>query len=185
MEDIKTKALQAHSEGRLVEAELSYRILLEESDDPEVAVNLGALLRSQRRLKDCSSHYHQCLERWPREHKLILNACNCWRDTGESAPAIHWLRNALKEEPDDTKLVEALAEMLGIAGETAEATYLYESILQAEPNRIQLARPRDTTCPFRTARTEQNLLSASAQGQSRRAPCQNESPFNLQANRRV
>ena len=100
-------------------------------------MNLGALLRSQRRLKDCSSHYHQCLERWPREHKLILNACNCWRDTGESAPAIHWLRNALKEEPDDTKLVEALAEMLGIAGETAEATYLYESIIQAEPNRIQ------------------------------------------------
>ena len=47
MEDIKTKALQAHADGRLVEAELSYRMLLEKSDDPDVAVNLGALLRSQ------------------------------------------------------------------------------------------------------------------------------------------
>ena len=40
MEDIKRKALQAHSEGRLVEAEHSYRILLEKSDDPDVAINL-------------------------------------------------------------------------------------------------------------------------------------------------
>ena len=51
MEDIKTKALLAHSEGRLLEAERSYRILLEQSDDPDVAVNLGALLRSQRDFK--------------------------------------------------------------------------------------------------------------------------------------
>ena len=60
MEDIKTKALQAHSEGRLVEAERSYRILLEQSDDPDIAVNLGALLRSQSRLQEASSHYHRC-----------------------------------------------------------------------------------------------------------------------------
>ena len=47
MEDIKTEAVQAHSEGRLLEAERTYRILLEKSDDSDVAVNLGALLRSQ------------------------------------------------------------------------------------------------------------------------------------------
>ena len=92
MEDIKTKALQAHSEGRLVEAERSYRILLGQSDDPDVAVNLGALLRSQGRFQEASSHYHRWLERWPRQHDLILNACNCWKDTGEIAPALHWLR---------------------------------------------------------------------------------------------
>ena len=61
MEDIKTEAVQAHSEGRLLEAERTYRNLLEKSDDSDVAVNLGALLRSQRRLTECSSHYHQCL----------------------------------------------------------------------------------------------------------------------------
>ena len=61
MEDIKTKALQAHSEGRLLEAERSYRILLEKSDDPDVAVNFGALLRSQGRYQECSTHYHRCL----------------------------------------------------------------------------------------------------------------------------
>ena len=80
MEDIKTKALLAHSEGRLVEAERFYRILLEKSDDPDVAVNLGALLR-KKRLQEGSSHYHRCLERWPHQRNLILNACNCWRDT--------------------------------------------------------------------------------------------------------
>ena len=56
MEDIKTKALQAHSQGRLVEAERSYRILLEQSDDPDVAVNLGALLRSLEKASKKAVH---------------------------------------------------------------------------------------------------------------------------------
>ena len=131
MEDIKTKALQAHSEGRLLEAERCYRILLEQSDDPDVAVNLGALLRSQKRLQEGSTHYHRCLKRWPNQRNLILNACNCWKDTGENATALHWLRQALKQNPDDTELAEALAETLALNGETAEAICRYESIVQA------------------------------------------------------
>ena len=137
MEDIKTKALQAHSEGRLLEAERCYRILLEQSDDPDVAVNLGALLRSQKRLQEGSTHYHRCLKRWPNQRNLILNACNCWKDTGENATALHWLRHALRQDPDDTELVEALAEILALADETAEAIGRYESVLQADPRRIQ------------------------------------------------
>ena len=48
MEDIKTEAVRAHTEGRLLEAERSYRILLEQSEDPDAAINLGAggLLKS-------------------------------------------------------------------------------------------------------------------------------------------
>ena len=42
MEDIKTEAVRAHTEGRLLEAERSYRILLEQSEDPDAAINLGA-----------------------------------------------------------------------------------------------------------------------------------------------
>ena len=137
MEDIKTKALQAHSEGRLVEAERSYRILLEQSDDPDVAVNLGALLRSQSRLHEGSSHYHRCLERWPRQRNLILNACNCWKDTGEIATALHWLQHASKQDPSDTEVTEALSEMLALAGATENAIERYESIIHANPRRIQ------------------------------------------------
>ena len=137
MEDMKSKALQAHSEGRLVEAERSYRILLEQSNDPDVAVNLGALLRSQGRLQEASTHYHRCLERCSSQHHLILNACNCWKDTGEIAPALHWLRHALAQKPGDTGLEEAFAEVLALAGETAEAVGRYESIVNADPRRIQ------------------------------------------------
>ena len=136
MEDIKTKALQAHSEGRLLEAERSYRILLEQSDDPDAAVNLGALLRSQKRLQEASSHYHRCLQLWPHQRNLILNACNCWKDTGEFGSALHWLRHAIKQNPDDTDFAEALAQTLAQAGETAEAIHRYESIVQNDPNRI-------------------------------------------------
>ena len=137
IEDIKTKALQAHSEGRLVEAELSYRILLERSNDPDVAVNLGALLRSQKRLQEGSSHYHRCLRRWPSQRELILNACNCWRETGENTAALHWLHLALKQQPDDLELSEALAEALSLEGKTAEAVDQYEAIVDKHPHRIE------------------------------------------------
>ena len=137
MEDIKNKALQAHSEGRLVEAEHSYRILLAKSDDPDVAVNLGALLRSQGRLQEASSHYHRYLKRWPGLRSLILNACNCWKDTGENVKALQCLRQALKQNSSDTELREAFAEILALMGKTAEAINHYESIVHADPRRIQ------------------------------------------------
>ena len=65
MGDIKTKALRAHSEGRLVEAEHLYRALLERGDDPDIAVNLGALLRSQRRLQEGQFTLSPLPRRWP------------------------------------------------------------------------------------------------------------------------
>ena len=39
MNDIKAEAMRAHSEGRLLEAESAYRILLDKSDDPDAAIN--------------------------------------------------------------------------------------------------------------------------------------------------
>ena len=137
MEDIKTKALQAHSEGRLIEAELSYRALLEESDDHEVAVNLGALLRSQKRVREASSHYHRYLKRWPDQRDLLLNACNCWKETGENSTAIGWLRQATKTHPVDLNLIEALAEALYLDGKTTEAINSYESVVHTDPSRIK------------------------------------------------
>ena len=137
MVDIKTKALRAHSEGRLLEAEHLYRALLKRNDDPDIAVNLGALLRSQGRLQEGSSHYHRSLERWPGSRELILNACNCWKSTGENAVALHWLQAALKRHSDDRQLTEALAEALALAGMTAEAVRHYELILKKDPTRLQ------------------------------------------------
>ena len=89
MGDIKTKALRAHSDGRLLEAEHLYRALLNRNDDPDIAINLGALLRSQGRLQEGSSHYHRCLDRWPDSRELILNAWNCWKSTGENSVGLH------------------------------------------------------------------------------------------------
>ena len=137
MEDIKAKAVQAHSEGRLLEAERSYRILLEKSDDSDVAVNLGALLRSQGRYQECSTHYHRCLQQWPLHRNLILNAHNCWRETGETAASLHWLEHGHKQHPDDIQLLEALAEALAQAGKTAESIRQYESILKTNSERTQ------------------------------------------------
>ena len=129
--------MRAHSEGRLLEAESAYRILLDKSDDPDAAINLGALLRSQRRLQEGSTHYHCCLKRWPHNRSLILNAVNCWRETGENHVSLHWLQHALNEQPGDIELMEALADTLSQAGKTAEAVKLYESVIKTNPKRFQ------------------------------------------------
>ena len=110
MEDIKTKALQAHSEGRLLEAERSYRILLEQSDDPDVAVNLE-LLRSQKDLRgqftlsplpaalaasaQPDSQCLQLLERHGRDRLGTALVTTC-----------------IKQNPDDREFAEALAGRL-------------------------------------------------------------------------
>ena len=83
------------------------------------------MLRSQERLREGSSHYHRCLERWLHKRSLLLNAINCWRETGESAAALRWLRLARKE-PDDLQLAEALAEALALNGKKTEAIGQYE-----------------------------------------------------------
>ena len=137
MGDIKTKALRAHSDGRLLEAEHLYRALLNRNDDPDIAINLGALLRSQGRLQEGSSHYHRCLDRWPDSRELILNAWNCWKSTGENSVGLHWLQAVLKQHPYDRQLTEALAEALALAGMTAEAVRHYELILKKDPTRLQ------------------------------------------------
>ena len=77
---------------------------LNRNDDPDIAINLGALLRKSRRLQEGSSHYHRCLDRWPVSRELILNAWNCWKSTGENSVGLHWLQAVLKQHPYDRQL---------------------------------------------------------------------------------
>ena len=64
-------------------------------------------------------------------------------DTGEIGSALHWLRHAIKQNPDDREFAEALAETLALAGKTAEAIHRYESIVQGDQVGSKLARPGD------------------------------------------
>ena len=137
MGDIKAEAVRAHTEGRLLEAEQAYRILLERNDDADVAVNYGALLRSQGRLQEGSSHYHRCLKKWPKNRNMLINAYNCWKETGENAASLHWLQHALEDNPDDIELAEALAETMAQAGNKAEAISRFKAIIRTNPTRTK------------------------------------------------
>ena len=55
----------------------------------------------------------------------------------KAAAAVSWLRRALHQDPGDTEVEEALAEAHAHAGETTEAINRYESIVHADPSRIQ------------------------------------------------
>ena len=91
----KAEAVRAHTEGRLLEAEQAYRILLERNDDADVAVGM-VLLRSRGRPRG-SSHYHRLVRNGCRN--MLINAYNCWKETGENAASLHWLQHALEDNP--------------------------------------------------------------------------------------
>ena len=96
--------------------------MLEKSDDPDVAINLWSTASEPGvGFKECSTHYHRCLERWPLKRNLIVNAHQLLRETGESAAALKWLRLACEQDPDDLQLAEALAEALALDGKKTEA----------------------------------------------------------------
>ena len=138
MEDIKTKALKHIQRGAWSKQKPPYRVLLERSDDPDVAVNLGAHCSANKEGFVKVAHIiTAAAQQWPLDRNLLLNACNCWRETGEIAVALRHLRNALKQGLMDTELEEALAETLALAGETEEAIQRYESIVNTDPVRTQ------------------------------------------------
>ena len=137
--DIRTKAWAAHHGGQLLEAERLYRQLLQEtsqqtpSGDVRDAINLGALLRSQGRLKEASAHYHRSLERFPAEVSLVLNGVNCLRDLGEHGQALQWLALGLASQPHNLELLQAQAKTLLAKGEKAEALRQFQALVAHHP----------------------------------------------------
>ena len=64
------------------EAERLYRAILLESDDIDIAINLGALLRGQGRLKEVMRHYKVWIPKIPQNNVLRQNGINCAIESG-------------------------------------------------------------------------------------------------------
>lgn len=125
---LRQSAWQAHHQGDLRRAEQIYRELLALEPDEQDAINLGALLRSQGRLREASAHYRLWLARFPGNHCLRLNAVNCLRDAGDHHTCRTWLSEGLKQAPDEPRLRQSLARTLMLLNEYAPARQLLEQL---------------------------------------------------------
>ena len=114
-------------------AEALYRQLLASNAEANDAINLGALLRAQGRLKEAVEHYHRWLSALPFSKGLCLNAANCFRDLKDHHQAQAVLEAALHHCPNDAQLLLRLAEIWLDQGSWDRCHQLLSSLVQAHP----------------------------------------------------
>jgi len=129
-------AWDAHCRGDLQQAERAYRWLLDHSPAEDDAVNLGALLRQQGRLREASAIYRQWLHQFPAALQLHLNAANCLHDLGQHRECVALLRGYLQRQPGEHKVVRALARSLTELRELGESETLLRELTRIEPNDV-------------------------------------------------
>ena len=103
--DLRQKAWLAHHQGLLRDAEALYRQLLQydftgTTVDCRDAINLGALLRSQGRLKEAQAHYHHYLQIFPEEISLRLNGINALFELENHNAAKIWIDQGIENHPE-------------------------------------------------------------------------------------
>jgi len=101
------------------------------------AINLGALLRGQGRLKEAISHYQKWLPVFPDQLTLSLNAANCFREAKAYEAGEALLMQRLGSNPKQPKLELALAQTWLAAGRIKECRQLLEQLLKKNPKLLE------------------------------------------------
>ena len=136
--ELRSAAWAAHGSGDLTTAEQLYRQLLASDADAQDAVNLGALLRTQGRIREASEHYHRWLERFPGNLSLRLNGLNCLLDGGDFHTCQRWLEEGLQHFPNHPQLLHNLAKTLIGLEQRPQARALLEQLCQTTPDALGL-----------------------------------------------
>ena len=116
VEDIRSKAIDAHHDGRLQEAEKLYSHLLTIQKDGAIAANLGAVLRELKQYQTARSFYLWALRECSFHRTLCINAANCFQELGELGESRRILEQGNNKLPGDIYIKQALARV-HIAGE--------------------------------------------------------------------
>ena len=112
--------------------------MLQQKAASDVAANLGALLRSQKRLDEAQQHYRWALQICPLNPSLLGNACNLLRDCGQAESTIPWLRQGLNQFPGEFSLRLGLGMSLHHSGELVEAIDVLQGLKQEQPENISV-----------------------------------------------
>ena len=111
LDAIRKKAGGSRPEQYLI-AEQHYRTLLKQEAILDDVINLGALLRSQGRLKEGSVFYQQWINHFGPDERLLVNACNCWNDHNDAQLVHDQLTPLLVKNKLSRRLKLCLADSL-------------------------------------------------------------------------
>ena len=110
-EDIRSKAIAAHHDGRLQEAEGLYRHLLTLQEDGAIAANLGAVLRELKQYQTARRFYLWAIQTCSYHPTLVLNASNCFQELGDLKESKAVLDLGISKEPNNINIREGLAKL--------------------------------------------------------------------------
>ena len=137
-DELRELALNAHRNGDLKKAEVHYRELLAISSKPEDAVNLGALLRGQGRLREAGILYEKHLQISPYHKQMLLNAANCFNELKDYNKCLRAIEVYLEKNPLDNKVLCAYAKVLNEVGRSSKGEGILRELLKAEPKSVDI-----------------------------------------------
>jgi predicted O-linked N-acetylglucosamine transferase (SPINDLY family) len=163
MEDQRSLAVSLHREGRLTEAEATYRLVLAHSpDDAAVLGLLGHCLTLQGRFDEAVEFLKRAAEIDPDSAETLFNLALAYKSQGAFLPAVSCLRKAIQLRPDFVEAYANAAEVLKLSGDYAGAESHFRKALEIAPGHAEahynfgifhynLGRPNEAIESFRRA----------------------------------
>ena len=138
-QNIFSKAINAHEDGRLKEAESLYRTILETTPaHPETCNYLALLLHSKGESKTALSFLEISLEAKPDDLDAQGNRAAILESLGEKDAAILQYRSALENSPGNCDIALDLCRLLEAEGDLDAALAVAMSTREENPNDNQL-----------------------------------------------
>ena len=135
---IRRKAHEAHAQQKLLVAEEHYRTLLEKEANIDDVINLGALLRSQGRLKEGSLFYEYWIKQFTDDSRLVLNACNCWNDNNQAQLSLEYIEKFSRSPNCDKQLRICYADSLYKLNKLQECCEVLRECKKEDPSNKEI-----------------------------------------------
>jgi len=129
------RAVAAHEEGNLLQAELFYSQILEESPGHAAAHNLLGVLKFKRGdVDEAFAHFDSALQVQPSFADAFNSRGNAFRDLGRNDEALRSFESGLKVAPGNSDLLYNRGILLQQFGRHAEAAADLRKALVADPS---------------------------------------------------
>ena len=129
------RAINAHKEGKLEEAERLYREILEiEPTQLDANNNLGVLLQSSNRLEEAEKSYKKAIELKPDYAEAHYNLGNTLNNLKKFEEAEKSYKKAIELKPDYLSAHQNLGITFNKLGHLEKAKECYEKVIEINPN---------------------------------------------------
>lgn len=132
-QETRDRACNLHRNGlELEKAEKLYREVLLKSDDNDSAINLGALLRGQGRLKEAMNHYKVWISKLPQNKVLRQNGINCVVEAEAFKEGEEWANEGINQNNYDDGVKISLVKIYKATNRLPNAINLVEQMIMRE-----------------------------------------------------